>query len=255
MRTQSEGNIPETQTKANSHHVSPMQSSDGATVQSAENGQHTLQLLANNSNQVRQLMAYQAMANQYVSKQSTVKNNNRQPDTVLVAEQENLSVDGTSPAQLKRRNKRANWNQKQIDQNERLFRRRAERQERYRIEREREEAARFPAGPSSTKGKSTDDDYRQTWDVNGVEVVFSSGHGYRENHHKANKPPSLNIKELGSMNEIELAILRHLFGAGGIPGVGETGERRITVGGQAVEYRFGVISETKIGIGTYYRPD
>lgn len=156
-----------------------------------------------------------------------------------------------------RRNKRANWNQKQINQNERLFARRALRQERY----AREQLAEKNVPPKTTpisgapvKVGGHGDGYSQTWHHDGMDIVFSSGHGYRENHHKQGEPPSLNIKELGSMNEIELAILTHLFGVGGIPKLGESGEREISVGAP-VTYRFKRFAENKIGVGTYFRPD
>lgn len=115
------------------------------------------------------------------------------------------------------------------------------------------QAVVLPTGPGPTSGSG--DGYRQTWTVGTIDYLFSSGHGYRANHHKSGEPPSKDITALGSMNEIELAILRHITGPGGIPAVGESGTRPITVSGEAVEYRFKRFSDTKMGIGTYYRPD
>ncbi|WP_431262503.1 hypothetical protein ACQ859_20480 [Roseateles chitinivorans] len=111
----------------------------------------------------------------------------------------------------------------------------------------------LPAEADSSSGSG--DGFRQTWTVGSISFIFSSGHGYRVNHHKPNVAPSKDITQLGSMNEIELAILRHIHGAGGIPAVGENGTRAITVAGEAVEYRFSRFDEGKMGIGTYYRPD
>lgn len=113
----------------------------------------------------------------------------------------------------------------------------------------------LPGGPSSTSGTIGTDGYRRTWTVGTMQYFFSSGHGYRVNHHKPSETPSKDITQLGTMDEVELAILRHITGVGGIPAVGESGERAITVGGQAVEYRFKRFAPTKMGIGTYYRPD
>lgn len=120
-------------------------------------------------------------------------------------------------------------------------------------EEEAPQAVVLPTEPGAKSG--SDDGYRQTWTVGTIDYLFSSGHGYRANHHKAGEPPSKDITALGSMNEIELAILRHITGPGGIPALGESGTRPITVSGEAVEYRFRRFSDTKVGIGTYYRPD
>src|SRR5206468_1915168 len=67
------------------------------------------------------------------------------------------------------------------------------------------QAVVLPDAPLSQSGR--DDGFRQTWKVGTIEYLFSSGHGYRANHHKPSEPPSKNIMELGSMNEIERAIL------------------------------------------------
>ena len=81
--------------------------------------QHKLQEIANNSPQVKQAAQLQAIANNYTSKQ------------------QNVTADDTAPIQRKK-SKKSGWNQKQIDQNKRLFRRRAIRQEGYARARERE---------------------------------------------------------------------------------------------------------------------
>jgi hypothetical protein len=113
----------------------------------------------------------------------------------------------------------------------------------------------IPAEPSSTKGVPETDGFHRFWAIGDLTYDFSSGHGYRVNHHKKNQPPSKNIRELGSMTEVERAILAHILGPGGIPEVGKGGTRAITVGGQPVEYRCNRFSVDKMGIGTYYRPD
>lgn len=120
-------------------------------------------------------------------------------------------------------------------------------------EEEAPQAVVLPTEPGPKSGSG--DGYRQTWTVGTIDYLFSSGHGYRVNHHKSGEPPSKDITALGTMNEIELAILRDITGPGGIPAVGESGTRPITVSGQVVEYRFKRFSDTKMGIGTYYRPD
>ncbi|UXH76783.1 hypothetical protein [Roseateles amylovorans] len=111
----------------------------------------------------------------------------------------------------------------------------------------------IPTAPREVSGAG--DGYRQIWEVGTISFIFSSGHGYRPNHHKANQPPSKDITQLGTMNEVELAILRHIHGAGGIPDEGASGTREITVSGEKVEYRFARFTADKMGIGTYYRPD
>jgi hypothetical protein len=70
-----------------------------------------MQDLADNSKQVQQSSAYQLMANNHAS------------------------------VQLRRGNKKSSWNQNQVDQNKRLFERRAERQARYHEAWEREQNA------------------------------------------------------------------------------------------------------------------
>jgi hypothetical protein len=111
----------------------------------------------------------------------------------------------------------------------------------------------LPSEPTSVNGNG--DGYRQIWTVGAIQYIFSSGHGYRPNHHPPNQDPSLDITALGSMNDIELAILAHIVGPGGIPAVGVSGTRPITFAGEPVEYRFKRFSPDKMGIGTYYRPD
>lgn len=120
-------------------------------------------------------------------------------------------------------------------------------------EEEAPQAVVLPTEPGAKSGSG--DGYRQTWTAGTLNYLFSSGHGYRANHHKPGEEPSKDITALGSVNEIELAILRDITGPGGIPGVGESGTRLITVSGEAVEYRFKRFSGTQMGIGTYYRPD
>ncbi len=115
------------------------------------------------------------------------------------------------------------------------------------------EAVSLPNAPASASGSG--DGFRQNWVMGGITYVFSSGHGYRPNHHKSGQPPSKNITELGTMNEIELAILADFNGSGGMPEVGKSGTRPIVVSGEAVEYRFSRFAADRIGIGTYYRPD
>jgi len=144
----------------------------------------------------------------------------------------------------RRRGRGRQLNPKQKQQRQRLFDRRERRW--------REEQARPPEAPSSTDGRG--DGYRQTWTKRGIQFVFSSGHGYRVNHHPSGMAPSEDITELGSMDYIEKAILRDLLAEGGLPAIGVSGTRPIEVSGKPVEYRFKRFAVDKVGIGTYYRP-
>jgi hypothetical protein len=108
----------------------------------------------------------------------------------------------------------------------------------------------LPAGPSSVSGALGSDGYRQTWQHGGIDYLFSSGHGYRQQH----RPGGPDITVLDTMNNIETAILADLVTFAPAAALQDSGERPVTVGGQAVHYRYRKFAAAKVGIGTYFLP-
>lgn len=102
--------------------------------------QQKLSNLAQNSPRVLQALQLQAIADQHSLMQSQPA---ERPAIEVASLQTKGGVRGNmgDVAQTKRRNKRANWNQKQIAQNERLFARRARRLEARQRAEERERIA------------------------------------------------------------------------------------------------------------------
>lgn len=116
----------EAKTEAVAQSINLQQSDNNSVTQLADNRPKTsalyqLQKIAHTSPQAQKAAQIQAMADSYAVKQQTIF--------------------GNAPIQQKRKSKKAGWNDKQKAQNERLFRRRAERQERYAAARERERTA------------------------------------------------------------------------------------------------------------------
>ena len=92
--------------------------------------------------------------------------------------------------------------------------------------------------------------YRQTWLVGEVRYIVSSGHGYRPEHKKGGP----DVTKVGTMNEIERAILADISSiVAGLP-KGNSDERSVTVSNQKVNYRFKKIDDKRVGIGTYFIP-
>ena len=156
-----QNHVQQTETKSsnsNAHIVSDkygLQETEGSMLEDkrpAGMAQTALQMMADNSRQVKQLQAYQEMANRHMAQQQiAVKDVAEQPEAPL--------QNGADPIQRKRRNKKANWNQKQIAQNERLFRRRQERQQRYAETAQRENDA-IKANMNKTQLASFDQESR-----------------------------------------------------------------------------------------------
>lgn len=119
--------------------------------------------------------------------------------------------------------------------------------------------APLPTAPSSTKKKKPAkgewlDDYRQTWTYDGISYAFSSGHGWRPNHHPSGEAPGPDIQQVAEMDVIELAILQDFVSGAGVPKEGAQGERSIKVNGSDVSYRYKRFNASTVGVGTYFMP-
>jgi hypothetical protein len=118
-------------------------------------------------------------------------------------------------------------------------------------------APAIPDAPQKTTGTpppwasdAARETYRQTWVVGEVSYIVSSGHGYRAEH----KPGGPDVTAVGTMNEIERAILADISSIVASLDVGKTGERPVSVNGQTVHYRYKKFAAKSVGIGTYFLP-